>query len=673
VEYPPGWNLAEDCGKDYIMRRIKFFYTVAWLLLFAIAVPRGLLACDTFVAMPDATKDGIMILGKNSDRPTFDCQPLVYYPRREWPQGSEIDLGRLALPQVAETYATLGSSPYWCWGYEEGVNEHGVAIGNEGVFTKPLVEGLLASERGEGPKPGPTGMDLIRLALERSRTAREARDVITGLVEAFGQFGSGSPTQGVAAAYDNSFIIADPNEAWILETAGRRWVARKLDSGVASISNKLGIAAAWNLASDDLVEHAAEKGWWQGETNEGFDFSVVYSADIGPAEERLERARVRQERSCALLEEKTGEVDIAWMKRIARDRASEPGIDLDETASSCVASLPDHEKGLPVFWWCAARPSNSCYVPFFVHGSRLPEIVTRAGTHGKRVVAPSKAEADAFSPDSYWWLFRDLTDMVSADWDKRHPMVRAEFDRLEAAFETGLEDVLNEARSLKRAGDDDAAVTVLDRYTASCVEQVLTKVNEFREQFESETIEIPAMYQPYVGTYIGNFAAFQDAEFEVRVQNNRLAVDVPSQMVFEMKDPDDAGRWYFALTDLIAVSFLDDGLGGTTAMRFHQTTQIPRKAGDVKAPTEGLPEAYRPYAGEYMIAPGMGVVTVLVAGGRLALDIPNQATIELEEPDADGRWYFADDATTAVSFDRDETGNVERLNLHRTFELPRAQ
>ena len=655
------------------MRGFKCFYVTAWLLFFALAVPSVLQACDTFVAMPDATMEGNIILGKNSDRLTFDCQPLVYHPRQQWPADSQIDLGRLTLPQVGETYATLGSSPYWCWGYEEGINEYGVAIGNEGVFTKPLVEGLLASEGGEGPEPGPTGMDLMRLALERSTTAREARDVITDLVETFGQFGSGSPTQGVAAAYDNSFIIADPTEAWILETAGTRWVARKLDSGVASISNKLGIESQWDVASDDLVEHAAEKGWWQGEAIEDFVFSVVYSADIGPAEERIERARIRQERSCALLEEKAGAVDLGWMKRVARDRASEPGIDLDETASSCVVSLPDPEKGLPVFWWCATRPSNSCYVPFFVHGSRLPEIVTRAGTHGKRVVAPSRAEADAFSPDSYWWLFRDLTDMVSADWDNRHPMVRAEFDRLEAAFEAGLEDVLTQAHSLREAADDAAAATVLDGYTASCVEQVLIKVNELRRQFESEVIEIPAMYQPYAGTYIGNFAAFQDAEFEVRVQNNRLAVDVPGQMIFEMKDPDDAGRWYFALTDLSAVSFLEDGLGGTTAMRFHQTTQIPRKAGDPEASPEGLPEAYRPYAGEYMIAPGMGVVKILVAGGRLALDVPNQATIELEEPDPAGWWYFAGDPTTAVSFDLDETGKVERLNLHQTFELPRGE
>lgn len=63
---------------------------------------------------------------------------------------------------MEETFATLGSSPYWCWGYEEGINEHGVAIGNEEIRTKVFTELLAAQARGEEPAPGPMGMDLIR-------------------------------------------------------------------------------------------------------------------------------------------------------------------------------------------------------------------------------------------------------------------------------------------------------------------------------------------------------------------------------------------------------------------------------------------------------------------------------------------------------------------------------
>ena len=133
--------------------------------------PEIVLPCDTWVALPDATAPGVTLLGKNSDRTLYDCQPLVFQPRKEWPAGSELNLGRVTIPQVSETFATLGSSPYWCWGYEEGINEHGVAIGNEGVWTKDLLQGLAAHAAGEGPELGPTGMDLLRLALERGRTA----------------------------------------------------------------------------------------------------------------------------------------------------------------------------------------------------------------------------------------------------------------------------------------------------------------------------------------------------------------------------------------------------------------------------------------------------------------------------------------------------------------------
>ncbi len=201
---------------------------VLFLILIVPSLP-GVFGCDTWVALRDATARGHVLFGKNSDRTVFDSQPLALHPRRTWTEGAAIDLGRVSVPQVRETYATLGSGPYWCWGYEEGINEFGVVIGNEGVFTKPLQEAIAAAKEGRGPKPGPTGMDLVRLGLERSRTAREAVETIASLTEKYGQFGAGLPGLGLAGAYDNSYLIADAKESWILETAGTRWAARKID------------------------------------------------------------------------------------------------------------------------------------------------------------------------------------------------------------------------------------------------------------------------------------------------------------------------------------------------------------------------------------------------------------------------------------------------------------
>ena len=75
-----------------------------------------------------------------------------------------------------------------------GVNEHGVAIGNEAVFTKVPYD----------RRPGLLGMDLLRLALERAESAEAAVGVITSLVETHGQ--GGNCWQVKRFTYHNSFI-----------------------------------------------------------------------------------------------------------------------------------------------------------------------------------------------------------------------------------------------------------------------------------------------------------------------------------------------------------------------------------------------------------------------------------------------------------------------------------
>ena len=663
-----------------------------------LSVTAWALACDTWVAMSDATVNGYVMLGKNSDRAPFGCQPLVLNPRAEWEPGSKVDLGRTKVPQVEMTYATLGSSPYWCWGYEEGMNEFGVAIGNEGVWTKPLVEAIEAYADGRGPAVGPTGMDLLRLGLERATSARGALEVMTALLEEYGQFGSGIPTSDALSSYDNSYIIADAAEAYILETAGRRWVARRLEEGSASISNRLSIGTEWDLASGDLVEHAVKMGWWD-EAGE-FDFRAAYGAAAEDPEDRDTRARVRQERSSSLLQAGHGGISVGSMKEIARDQASEPSIDLDQTASSCVAVLPPPESGIPVFWWCAARPSNGCFIPFFVHGSALPEIVSTAGTMGRRVVPPSEVGADEFSDDSYWWIFRDLTDLVNADRKARQPVVRNEFDSLEAEFEEKLAAVLEEAWALRTSGDAAAAAGVLDTFTASCVERAAGKARELRESLAAEVVEIPEVYRPYVGTYIGNFGHFTDADFEVKIQNGRLAVDVPGQTVFELLEPDEEGNWYFAMTPLVAVSFETAEDGRVSTLVFQQAAEFTREDQPDTASGADVPEAatpregttqtaeealeagdddlateeHRPYIGRYVIGRGIAEMYIASRGGTLVLEMPrNQTEVDLLPPDDRGWWQFAGDDAAAVSFSRDDDGQVIKMYFHQRFELPRRR
>ena len=218
--------------------------------------------CDTIVATSGATADGTVLFGKNSDREPNEAHHVISIPAEDHSPGSQVSCTYINIPQVAHTNALLLAKPFWMWGAEMGANEHGVAIGNEAVFTKEPYE------KGKSL----TGMDLLRLALERASTASDALDVITGLMAEYGQGGNCGFRHKLF--YHNSFLIADPDEAWVLETAGRHWAAKKV-SGIYAISNGITIGNDWDLASPELVDHAIKKGWCKNPDD--FHFARCYS------------------------------------------------------------------------------------------------------------------------------------------------------------------------------------------------------------------------------------------------------------------------------------------------------------------------------------------------------------------------------------------------------------
>ncbi len=220
--------------------------------------------------------------------------------------GSKVRCTYIEVPQVASTFAVLLAKPFWIWGAEMGANERGVVIGNEAVFTKVPYD----------KTPGLIGMDFLRLALERAATAAEARDVIVGLLERHGQGGNCGFRH--KTFYHNSFLIADPAEAWVLETAGREWAAVRV-RGIRSISNGLTIGGEYDLASTGLVETARKKGWTKrGRT---FDFARDYSDAVFT---RFSRCRERCRRTEELLRARQGRIDAAAMMAALRDHGRRP-------------------------------------------------------------------------------------------------------------------------------------------------------------------------------------------------------------------------------------------------------------------------------------------------------------------------------------------------------------
>src|SRR5690348_2182678 len=165
-----------------------------------------------------------MVFAKNSDRPPSEAQVLVPHAAR--PAGPALDTQYLRIPDTG-AHALVASHPAWLWGAEHGLNEHGVAIGNEKIWTV---------DDPHAQATGLLGMDLVRLGLERGRDAETAFGAIVDALEAHGQGGTGEP--GTDEPYYSSFLIADARGGWVLETSDRTWAARPVGDGSA-ISNRI--------------------------------------------------------------------------------------------------------------------------------------------------------------------------------------------------------------------------------------------------------------------------------------------------------------------------------------------------------------------------------------------------------------------------------------------------
>ncbi len=261
--------------------------------------------CDTIVALGNSTKDGHVLFAKNSDREPNEAHEVVIVPRAVHAAGEKVKCTYIEIPQVEETYQVLLAKPFWIWGAEMGANEFGVCIGNEAVFTKDPY----------GKEPGLIGMDFLRLGLERGKTARAALQVIIDLLEAYGQSGNCGFVHKFF--YHNSFLIADPEEAWIWESSAKEWAARRVKD-VGAISNAITIDEQWDMASANLVTHAVEMGWCKDATR--FSFSRCYSE---PLFTKFSDAKRRQECTTRSLKSQIGKIDASAMMTILRNHNSQ--------------------------------------------------------------------------------------------------------------------------------------------------------------------------------------------------------------------------------------------------------------------------------------------------------------------------------------------------------------
>jgi secernin len=389
--------------------------------------------CDTFCALPSWSITGHTLIGKNSDRDPNEPHVILDIPARLHENGSYVRCTYIEIPQVPRTHEVLLLKPDWIWGAEMGVNEFGVAIGNEAVFT-----------RGRKEKVGLTGMDLLRLALERADSAEAALEVITGLLATYGQGGNCGYSKDFR--YDNSFLIADPNSALILETAGRSWVAVPVTT-TAAISNRL------TIGGDHALRHGVDAGT---------DFARAKSE---PVFTHFAQGAARRAQCLAALEK--GPVSVAGM--IATLRSHRPKLEGREFTRGDVGSVCMHAGGLigdhttgsfvavlrrnaPITVWAtgASTPCLSAFKPVFF-GSGTP-------------VSAGDEEGRAY------WLERERLHRAALSGQVYVEALRARRDALEAAWQ-------EEEANLFRNGAPE--LSELHAFAARAASEEQEMVNDF--------------------------------------------------------------------------------------------------------------------------------------------------------------------------------------------------
>jgi dipeptidase len=260
--------------------------------------------CDTLALR----HGGVVWFAKNSDREPDEAQLVVRISEARNDTAQKLRTTCLEIDQTAYRHGIILSKPFWIWGAEMGVNDRGVAIGNEAVFTRVMEK-----------KPGLIGMDLLRLALERGDTAAHALDVIAGLLEKHGQ-GGVCGYRAKSFRYDNSFLIADPDEMWVLETAGRHWAARKIDTQYA-ISNRLTLGSEFDLSSDGLIDFAIQRKLFSGKGD--FHFAKAFDTWLVP---HFARSRERIDSNldfCAAIARNRQNILLAMLNNLRSHRHDE--------------------------------------------------------------------------------------------------------------------------------------------------------------------------------------------------------------------------------------------------------------------------------------------------------------------------------------------------------------
>ncbi len=466
------------------------------------AVTKGW-ACTNLIVGKAASADGSVIVSYSADSYGMFGE-LYHYPAGIHEKGAMRDIfdwdsGRYLgqIKEAAQTYNVIGN-----------MNEFQVTIGETTFGGRwELIDTTAVMDYGS----------LIYVALQRSRTAKEAIQVMTELVKEYGYHSGGE-----------SFSIADPSEAWIMEMVGKGpgikgavWVAVRIpDDCIAAHANQSRIHRFdMNdknncLYSPDVISFAREKGYFDG-MNKDFSFADAYNPlDFGGL--RGCEARVwsfynmfNKEVGDAYLPYILGEspdpmplyvkpdrkVSVRDIQAAMRDHYEGTPLDIthdigagpflspyritplrfkvgdkeyfnerpistQQTAFTFVAQmrgdLPDPVGG--VLWFGTDDANMTVYTPVYCCTDRIPDCY-------------SSREADCvtFSWNSAFWIYNWVAELVRPRYSLLFDDVRAVRDKLEDTYASAQEGIEQAAIALYEQ-DPAKARAFLTNYTAMTAE-----------------------------------------------------------------------------------------------------------------------------------------------------------------------------------------------------------
>ena len=407
------------------LTRVFVLFAVPWLILSPVATCD---ACFSIVVGKGASVDGHVIAAHNED----DGAPQVVnhhkIQRKKYSPGDKVTLRNGGqLDQVPETWSYIWSEMPGMLFSDSYVNEWGVSVTSDNC-----------PSREDKPEitDGGIGYMLRALVAQRARTSREGVLLAGKLVEQFGYIDSG-----------RTYVICDPDEGWLFCVVnGKHWLAKRVDDNeIAMVANtytvrEVDISDGKNvIASDDIVEYAKARDWYDPQEDGPFDFAAAYAnpgSAVHPSNLNRQRSglnyvtakpiTVGEELPFSVVPRRKTSVATAMQvlrhdnkgKQIDPSAGPEEGICRicsGATQTSFVAQL---RRGMPrdigiVYWATLAPPRTSIYIPFHFGISDFPpgyrSISKRPSMDffADKVSPPFKAD-----PREAFWTFSNFRDKV---------------------------------------------------------------------------------------------------------------------------------------------------------------------------------------------------------------------------------------------------------------------